>query len=193
MRTARAANSDETAFVMLIALECGNGGDPEMADESPKRIDHFNTIVGLIFAQLYENFPVPTGLDEGAIADAMGVEKSVPPGVDSSRKLYNFGALPSGDNFYSILNASRQWLRDEGFIRAGGEWATVDLVLTSKALAVMSSTPAGVSSDKPGGTLGSQIVGAAKGAGKTASNAAIGDLVGQVIGGVAGVAKGLFL
>ncbi|MGU3536802.1 hypothetical protein [Methylobacterium sp. A54F] len=162
-----------------------------MSEEKAARIDYFNTIVGLIFAQLYENFPIPTDLDEEAIADAMGIEKKVPKGFDASEGVYEFGLLPSGDSFHLILSASREWLRDEGFIRAGGEMATVEPVLTSKALAIMSSTPAGLTPDKPGETLGKQIVGAARGAGKTAGNAAIGNLVGQVIGGVAGIAKGL--
>lgn len=156
-----------------------------MSDDAPKRIDHFNTMVGLIFAQLYDNFPLPIYLDEAAIADAMDVPKQEVD-VGMLRKQYNFGQLSSGDNFYPVLSGARIWLRDEGFIRARGELASIDLVLTSKALTVMNATPIGLSSSE---SLGSQLSSAAKGADKSAGNAAIGDLVGQVIGGVT---KGLF-
>lgn len=152
-----------------------------------KRIDYFNLIVGQIFAQLYENFPVPTDLDEAAIAAALSVSaKDMSDGYGSP--IYEFGKLPNGDNLHLILNAARMWLRDEAFIRAGGDWATVEPVLTAKALAVMNAVPPGLAGGK---SLGSQITDAAKGAGKSAGNAALGDLVGQVIGAAGGFAKGL--
>lgn len=154
--------------------------------ETPKRIDHFNTIVGLIFAQLYENFPIPQGIDEGAIADAMGVgytqRETDPP-------LYDFAPLSNGDGFEWMVMAAMAWLVEEGFVRRDTEMSSSEPVLTAKALAVMNATPPGLAGGK---SIGSQLSDAARGAGRTASNAAIGDLVGQAIGAAAGLARGLF-
>lgn len=159
-----------------------------MAEEGAKRIDHFNTMVGLIFAQLYEQFPLESEIDQGALADAMGVSKE-DANVFHDRPIYNFGKLPSGDQFYSLMVYSLKWLREEEFIRAKGENADRHVVLTSKALVAMNAVPPGL---KHQDSLGSQLVGAAKGAGRNASNAAIGDIVGQIIGAGFGLAKGLF-
>ncbi len=64
-----------------------------MTDSSsspPANIAEFNLIVGLIFAQLYEAFPVLLPLiDRDAIAKVMGVE----PGMWAAHK------LPSGRSF----------------------------------------------------------------------------------------------
>lgn len=152
-----------------------------------KRIDYFNLIVGQIFAQLYENFPVPTNLNEAAIAAALGVSAEDKSGGYGS-PVYEFGDLPNGDSFYDIFTSARLWLHDEGFIRAEGDWAHIEPVLTAKALAVMNAVPPGLTGGK---SLGSQITDAAKGAGKSAGNAALGDLVGQVLGAAGGFAKGL--
>lgn len=154
--------------------------------EIPKRIDYFNKLVGLIFAQLYENFPIAQHLDEAALADAMGVEATASPGIDPP--VYDFGKLPNGDAFYLVLISANDWLEKEGFVRMDTMFGQSEPVLTAKALAVMNATPSGISGGKP---LGAQLSDAAKGAGRSASNAAISDLVGQAIGMAAGFAKGL--
>jgi hypothetical protein len=56
-------------------------------------------MVGLIFAQLYENFPIPTEIDEAAIADAMGVTKT-PNSARGYKQQFDFEDLPSGDPFW---------------------------------------------------------------------------------------------
>ena len=154
--------------------------------DTPKRIDHFNTIVGLIFAQLYENFPIPQDIDDSAIADAMGVQYAQ---RSSDPPIYDFDTLPNGDGFEWMMMAAMAWLVEEGFVRRDTEISSSEPVLTAKALAVMNATPPGLAGGK---SIGSQLSDAAKGAGRTASNAAIGDLVGQAIGAAAGLAKGLF-
>ena len=90
-------------------------------------IDTFNTVVGLILADLYEHFPVPIdlrafdyALRSGLIADPsdIDIEDEVP------------------------VSASIEWLIEEGFIRSG----TTDLsgglapycVLTQKGLQLLS-------------------------------------------------------
>ncbi len=116
-----------------------------------KRIDHFNTMVGLIFAQLYENFPIPTEIDEAAIADAMGVTKT-PNSAREHKQQFDFEDLPSGDPFLAVFWAALTWLRDEGFIRGGGRDLPIgDIILTSKALVAMNATPEGLG--KPLGAL----------------------------------------
>jgi hypothetical protein len=91
-------------------------------------MEHFNAIAGLVLAQLYERFPLETEIDEAAIADAMGVEKT-DAGIqghyrqaygDYAGPHYNYGQLPSGDPFLAVLWSTLTWLRSEGFIRAEG-------------------------------------------------------------------------
>jgi hypothetical protein len=148
-----------------------------------KRIDHFNTMVGLIFAQLYESFPIATEIDEAAIADAMEVTKTRNPNIEW-QEVYEFGALPSGDPFRTILWAALVWLRDEGFIRGEGRDLPVsDIILTSKALLAMNAIPEGL--DKP---LGARLTDAAKDGGKAVGNAAMSATMSEIVGQVLGSA-----
>ena len=79
--------------------------------ELPPNMQDFNTVVGLIFAQLYKAFPEAINIDRFAVARAMGVP-------NSQWATYK---LPSGTNFLAIWTHTIGWLNAEGFIRAAGD------------------------------------------------------------------------
>lgn len=129
----------------------------------PANISEFNTIIGIVFAQLYESFPVPADLhNRQAIASAMGVSSA--------------DALPSGRPFDEMLVHSMNWLSMEGYVRSAGLTPYEQLTLTQKGLAALNAVPQGLSV-----TVGTSLVQATSGSERNWSG--IGDLVGGVIGG----------
>jgi|ERR1700716_2505993 hypothetical protein len=136
----------------------------------PANVTEFNVIVGLVFAQLYEQFPVPVGhLHEGAIGVAMGAAAS---------SEWSAHALPSGRPLGEVLLHSVKWLSEEGYVRSGGLTPYEQVTLTEKGLAALNSVPQGLSA-----TVGSSLVKATSGSERNLSG--IGDLVGGMIGGLA--------
>lgn len=143
-----------------------------------ENIDNFNAVTGLVFAQLYSVFPVRQDLNEKIIADAMGVEAFEVEGFSGGEEpIYNFGEIAPGLKFRKLVLAVTCWLRDEGFVRAEGQRADLNMVLTAKALTALNATPRALE-----GTLGSKLTTAAKHAGTEAGRSAIAETVGQVIG-----------
>jgi hypothetical protein len=134
---------------------------------SPANIAEFNTIVGLVFAQLYDQFPSPIDrINREAIASAMGVPSS---GLETHM-------LPSGRPFTRVLTHTVLWLSDEGYIRPRGSSPAEIVALTEKGLAALNAVPKGLSA-----TIGSTLV---KASSETRPNlSGIGDLIGGVIGG----------
>jgi hypothetical protein len=147
-------------------------------------IDYFNETVGIVFAELYASFPKRVAVDQVVIAEALGVEVSYPeptkrpdlrigPIDDSPR----FAELDTGMNFEMMLNATKQWLQEEGFIRGGDDQGRGQFQLTAQALTAMSATPTGLSEP-----LGSRLTAAVKETGSDTRRAVIVGLVGQIIG-----------
>jgi hypothetical protein len=89
----------------------------------PANIVEFNRIAGLVFAQLYVQFPVVIDIDRQAIADKFGVQGS------------NWGAhqLPSGKNFSEVFAGTLGWLRHENYIASFGAHPAERVMLTEKA------------------------------------------------------------
>jgi hypothetical protein len=128
----------------------------------PINIGEFNSIAGLIFAQLYESFPLAVAtLNSRAIERAMEMSS---------------GCLASGRSFDDVLRHSVAWLYDEGYIRSNGLTAYEGMTLTQKGLAALNAVPQGLSA-----TVGSSLVEATSDSGRNWSG--VGDLVGGVIGG----------
>jgi hypothetical protein len=76
----------------------------------PDNIVEFNTIVGLIFAQLYEVFPISVDLiDRDGIAKAMGVTGD-----------WSAHRLPSGRTFNEMLAYTMAWLSAQGYTMSNG-------------------------------------------------------------------------
>jgi uncharacterized membrane protein (DUF485 family) len=71
----------------------------------PQNVEEFNAIAGLVFALLYEAFPVHVSINKDFIARQMGVSAS--PNA----------LLPSGRPFKQIVAFTLSWLADEGYIR----------------------------------------------------------------------------
>jgi hypothetical protein len=137
------------------------------------RMDDFNTVVGLIFKQTLDSFPVARDIDQEAIVIAMGI------GLESGKALADLH-LPSGSKYSELLWHTAVWLRDEGYIQSRGKTVLERVVLTSKALAVMNATPAGI-----GRNLGDKLSDVAQHAASETGRAAIGGIAGEIIGGFA--------
>jgi hypothetical protein len=139
----------------------------------PPNIAEFNLIVGLIFAQLYEAFPVLVPIiDREAIAKIMGVE----PGAWAAHK------LPSGRSFSEVLAHTMSWLAAQNYIIAAGSHPAERVTLTDKGLSALNAMPSGL-----GGTVGQELV-------KASSEPSRRDWaqLGELVGGMfAGAAKGL--
>ena len=95
--------------------------------ETPPNIDEFNQIAGLIFAQLYREFPIVVNLDLAAIAKAFGVSEG------------NWGnhILPSGRSFNAVLSGTVGWLKADNFTMAFGPSPSQNVILTTKGLQAM--------------------------------------------------------
>jgi hypothetical protein len=134
----------------------------------PANVTEFNVIAGLVFAQLYEQFPVRVGhLHEGAIGMAMGA---------AAPSEWSTHVLPSGRSLGEVLFHSVKWLSEEGYVRSAGLTPYEQVTLTEKGLAALNSVPQGLST-----TVGSSLVKATSGSERNWSG--VGDLVGGMIGG----------
>jgi hypothetical protein len=130
----------------------------------PANIGEFNTITGLVFAQLYDNFPVPVEhLERGKIASVMGVSSG------------ETSVLPSGRPFNEVLGHSLNWLSQEGYVRSAGITPYERVTLTQKGLTALNAVPQGLSA-----TIGSSLSTTVS----MGNMAGIGDLVGGIIGGI---------
>ena len=102
--------------------------------DAPPKVQEFNTIAGLIFAQLYQTFPIVEDIDRQGIARAIGV-----PGNDWSKH-----PLPSGRTLGDMLAYTIAWLNAEGYIRAAGAHPAERVTLTAKGLTAMNAIPSGL-------------------------------------------------
>ena len=138
-------------------------------------IDRFNTLVGLIFDQLYREFPLQITLDANVFALAMGV------GTDEAEMRKNEPKrrpLPgTKTKFIDFYRSTLTWLRMEGFIHASID-PDENVVLSAKGLAILNATPS-VIGEK---SLGKKLGDAAKDVGTDVANKAIADLAGQALG-----------
>jgi hypothetical protein len=134
----------------------------------PLNIQEFNTITGLIFAQLYKAFPANEDIDKVGIAKAMGV-------VGNDWGQYK---LPSGRSFNEVFGATITWLNIEEYIRSFGTHPSERVLLTTKGLAAMSSVPSGLKE-----ALGIELRKAVEQQGSNFDVSRIGDLIGSIFGG----------
>jgi hypothetical protein len=129
----------------------------------PANISEFNTITGLVFTQLYGQFPVAVDLDRAKIQSAMVASSS------------STNVLQSGRAFDKVFAHSLNWLSNEGYIRSAGALAYEQVTLTTKGLAALNAVPQGLSA-----TIGSTLATNA-----SAGNwSGVGDLIGGMIGGL---------
>jgi hypothetical protein len=130
----------------------------------PPNIQEFNTIAGLVFAQLYEALPSRKNIDFDRVAREMGVE-----GKDWSAH-----KLPSGRGLRATISETIDWLNAEEFIRSHGLSPPEQVTLTTKGLAVMNAVPEGLKEK-----LGVELTKAVD----QKSYSGIGDLIGGILGG----------
>jgi hypothetical protein len=133
--------------------------------EVPANIQEFNTIAGLIFAQLYEAFPIVVNIDNSRIAKAIGVEGE-----------WSKHELTSGRSFGEVLAYTTSWLAAEEYTRWAGGHPAERVTLTSKGLAALNAVPSGLKQ-----SVGNELKNATARGSLDLSK--IGDLIGGVIGG----------
>ena len=136
-----------------------------MAD-TPPNIKEFNTIAGLIFAQLYDAFPAVINVEAMAVARAMGIEGEA----------WNGHVLPSGQSFMAAFSNTIGWLGDEDFTRYRGGSPEEGVRLTSKGLAAMNVVPLGLKQ-----SVGTALAQSAQKGSVDFSR--VGDLIGGTIAG----------
>jgi hypothetical protein len=135
--------------------------------EMPANIQEFNIISGLIFVQLYTDFPVRLDIDRAVIAAAMDI-----PGRNWSTH-----KLPSGRIFSAVLNNTVDWLSAEGFVKSAGSHPAEGVTLSAKGLAALNAAPDGLNE-----TIGTALTDVAEQGWRRGLNS-IGDLMGSIIGG----------
>ena len=129
----------------------------------------FNQIAGLIFAQLYDAFPVAEDIDKARLAKATGADAMDWPAH----------VLPSGRTLNEMVAHTIGWLNRERYISAYGGHPAERVVLTTKGLAAMNATPIELNR-----SVGTELREAAGKAGSM-NLSAVGDLIGGVFGGFA--------
>ena len=141
---------------------------PPLAESSsgpPANIQEFNRIAGLVFAQLYAQFPATIDIDRCAIAKALGAE-----GADWNHQ------LPSGKTVGEQIANTLGWLNHQGYTFAAGGHPAEHVILTEKGLVALNAVPQGLSV-----TVGSSLVSAASETRRDWS--ALGDVIGGFFGG----------
>ncbi|MFM5495225.1 hypothetical protein ACET9I_01430 [Aeromonas veronii] len=98
-------------------------------------IEQFDEIAGLVFARLYDSFPIPIYLDVGEYTGGKPLRISFSQFHETNSKEADMA-------YYTI-----SWLLESGYINAiphnsGGFWKGFsDVVLTAKGLETMKATP----------------------------------------------------
>jgi hypothetical protein len=131
----------------------------------PDNIVEFNQIVGLVFAQLYPQFPSVVDIDRLAIANALGAQSS-----DWNHR------LPSGKTVGEQIADTIGWLNHQNYTHAMGAHPAERVTLSDKGLAALNAVPQGLSA-----TVGSSLVSATNESRRDWSQ--VGDLVGGLFGG----------
>ncbi len=125
------------------------------------KIEVFNKGAALILAKLYEEFPTPTILDVTQLDTGVTEQEA------------------------SVYADTITFLREEKFIRSGNSVnhgkMTPNVVLTSKGLAVLNSTPEVLQSKAP---LGERVKDVAKSGSKEAISAVIQAVIGATVGNI---------
>ncbi len=150
-------------------------------------IDHFNRLVGLIVADLYEQFPVRTTIQatdlEARFTDDL-VLRSL-RGTDWENTLGPKGPVfkDTGVPFISLFGSTVYWLIEAGFLHSYREvdayQSAYTVQLTSKALATLYQLPESI--DQKEGSWGDRILSGAKAVGVKSGNVALGVLVQKMI------------
>jgi hypothetical protein len=137
----------------------------EISSGPPANIQEFNRIAGLVFAQLYAQFPATIDIDRIAIAKALGAE-----GANWSDQLASRETV--GEQIANTIG----WLNHQGYTFADGGHPAEHVILTEKGLAALNAVPQGLSV-----TVGTSLVSAA---GDTRRDwSSVGDLMGGLFGG----------
>ncbi len=115
-----------------------------------KNIDLFDEYTARIFAQLYQAFPVKTGIDARKLCGHSE--------TDDFGRVLDDRDEPSKP--FEIAHATISWLADTGYIRGGDmhSWGMSQAVLSPLGLAVLKSVPASLKVEESTGERLSKLV-----------------------------------
>jgi len=119
---------------------------------SMTHIERFNVLVGVVFAKLYETFPVPVELS---------VQNFVEQLVDDDELIDDSEYMKGG--YVKFFTSTITWLGYHGYLMKGSTLSggTVrDCVLTASALEILNAMPANLEIKGP--SLGDQLITATK-------------------------------
>ncbi|TWC74400.1 hypothetical protein FBY10_10190 [Pseudomonas sp. SJZ103] len=119
---------------------------------SMTNIERFNVLVGVVFAKLYETFPVPVELSVQDFAEQL---------VDDDEQVDDSEFMKGG--YVKFFTSTISWLDYHGYLRKGSTLSggTVrDCVLTASTLEILNAMPANLEIKSP--SLGDQLVSATK-------------------------------
>lgn len=143
-------------------------------------IEAFNALVGVLFAEMYEAFPMWVTLDRDDVAEKLFdiLDESsgqfaalYPRGADS------FEVVPTV-HANRFLKNTLHFLCHEGYLMEKG--GRDEYKLTTKSLVALGAFPDALKKHE---TLGGQLIGAVKDGAVQGSKAAVADIVGRFFGG----------
>lgn len=139
-----------------------------------RNFEAFNQVVGLIFDQLYRQFPISIQIDHDEIAEKLGVPSSPyqPSDYFLSVRTKDYGDIVPAMNMEEFVDETIQFLAAEGFLQQERN----SIRLSAKALMLLNAPMPGL--EKP---AGARIVEISKDVGTDAGKAAISEVVSQVI------------
>jgi hypothetical protein len=138
------------------------------APELPPTMQEFNEITAVIFARLFNAFPIPWNIPPEEVAVELGL-------ADPRQQ------MPSGRLFKEVFASTMDWLIREEFIRAIGPLLSDGIVLTTKGMAALKIVPPSLS--RP---LGSELADATEQASTEAGKRKLTELIGEFFGSALG-------
>lgn len=144
-----------------------------------QNFDAFNQVVGLLFDQLYREFPIACEVDYRELASKIGSEvlPYVPPEWLITVRTETYGDILPGIELESFVNNAIEFLEVEGFIQRQDRHR---IRLSAKALAILNAPLPGLQM-----AVGDKIVEISKDVGSSAGRAAMSEVIGHLLGAAA--------
>jgi hypothetical protein len=133
----------------------------------PPNVKEFNEITAVIFAQLYQSFPIQRELDPIEVAKVLAISETA--------------KLPSGRAFNEVFAHTLERLIREDFVDSYGSYPREKCVLTTKAMSVMNVIPPNLK--KP---MGSELGDATRDGSSPANKSKMAELIGEFFGSFTG-------
>lgn len=127
---------------------------------SDNNIERFDEITGMVFAHLYQSFPIPTDLGAEFIGLNISPVTTIPEKGAPYGGVYDLSAEERKN--FDIFIHSLHWLSKAGYIDVSDSGSTTfyGVTLTAKGLEILKATPSSLDNAP---SIGQQLITAAKG------------------------------